>query len=70
MRTQRLISTLTCVLLLASCGKSNDEVQADKQAQSDERSYQTPQRRKGGWQDMVSDVAGGVFLGAEKGVIV
>ena len=69
MRAQRLISILTCVLLLASCGKSNDELQADKQAQNDKRSYQTPQRRKDGWQDMVSDVAGGVFLGAEKGVV-
>ena len=64
MRAQRLINILTCVLLLASCGKSNDEAQDNQQAQSDERSYQTPQRRKGGWQDMVSDVAGGGFPGS------
>ena len=69
MKAERLISVLACVLLLASGDQSNDEVLAEKQTKSDDRSYQTPQRRYGGWQDMVSDVAGGIFLGAQKGVL-
>jgi len=69
MRAQRLISILTCVLVLASCGTSKDEVRANKQGQSDEPSDQSKQVRKGSWHDRVIDVAGGVFLGSEKGVI-
>lgn len=58
MRTQRLIRVSICALLLASCDQWNDKTPADKQARSDERSYQAPPRRHGGGQDVVGDVAG------------
>lgn len=70
MRTLSPILTLAIIAFAVSCANSDVEDRTDQQITSDRNSSSA--RRlggDGGWPDLVADVAGGIFLGAEKGVL-
>jgi len=65
-----LISLFVVVFFVGNCASSDVEERTDKQITSQSDSSSARQfGGNGGWQDLVTDVAGGVFLGAEKGII-
>ena len=70
MKTSGLIALLAVGFLPVSCANSNVDSQTDAQTRTEQKSA-APGKigSDGGWQDLVTDVAGGIFLGAEKGII-
>lgn len=70
MKTPGLIALLAVGILAVSCANSNVDSQTDVQIRSEQTSAAPREiSSDGGWQDLVTDVAGGIFLGAEKGII-
>ena len=70
MRNSGLISLFMVVFFVGNCASSDGEDRTDKEVISRNDSSSARQfGGNGGWQDLVTDVAGGVFLGAEKGII-
>ena len=70
MKPVSLINLLVLVILAGSCTNSNVDSQSDTQTRPEEKP-DAPSKisSDGGWQDLVTNVAGQVFLGAEKGII-
>ena len=70
MKAAGLITLLAVAFFTGSCSNSNVDSRAGAQARSEEKPVSPGKSSSdGGWQDLVSDVAGEVFLGAEKGII-
>ena len=70
MKKLGLISLFVVVVFVGNCASSDVEDPTDKQAIAQNDSSSARQfGGNGGWQDLVTDVAGGVFLGAEKGIV-
>ena len=70
MKKSGLITLFAVVLFLANCAGSDVQEQPKKQITSQSSSSSSRQfGGNGGWSDLIADVAGGIFLGAENGVL-
>ena len=70
MKTVSLISLLAGLIIVGNCASSDVKDRTDKQLSNRNNPSSANQfGANGGWQDLVTDLAGGIFLGAENGVI-
>ena len=69
MKTSGWTAILACLVLSVSCANSEPDQKDYQQVQQKERSGSVREFGGGGWRDLIADISGEVFLGAQKGVI-
>ncbi len=69
MRAKLLVAVLVCGLAGSGCAGTSKDGPTENSARTGSDASQLSSSGEGGWQDLIADIAGQVFLAAENGVL-